>query len=151
MSSLISCAWETRDRWPASNSTVVAFMRFARNRSRSACPHRHGGELSGQRDEILCRIGRPRRNVDEGGDFRIRSGFADDRTAPGMADHHGGSILQRQRAARRCDGVGERCQRILHRGHMQARRLKARDDLAPGGPVRPGTVHQHHIARLCWP
>src|SRR5258708_30819888 len=26
---------ETRDRWPASSSTVVAFMRLARNRSRS--------------------------------------------------------------------------------------------------------------------
>src|ERR1700674_3972361 len=72
-----------------------------------ACPRRHGGEHSGQRDEILRRVGRPRRNVDEGGDLRIRSGFADDGTAPGMADQHGGSILQRQRAVRRCDGVGE--------------------------------------------
>src|SRR5712691_1371836 len=33
--SAISCGWETRERWPASSSTVVAFMRVARNRSKS--------------------------------------------------------------------------------------------------------------------
>ena len=33
--SAISLGWDTRDRWPASSSTVVAFMRLARNRSRS--------------------------------------------------------------------------------------------------------------------
>lgn len=35
MRSVTSLGWETSDRWPASISTVVACMRFARNRSRS--------------------------------------------------------------------------------------------------------------------
>ncbi len=35
INSAISSGWETRERWPASSSTVVAFMRAARNRSKS--------------------------------------------------------------------------------------------------------------------
>src|SRR5205085_4043094 len=35
ISSAISLGCDTSDKWPASSSTVVAFMRLARNRSRS--------------------------------------------------------------------------------------------------------------------
>ena len=114
----------------------------------NACPHRHGGELSRQSDEILPRIGCPRCDIDKRRDLRVDSRFANDGAAPGMGDQHGRSILQRQCAACGGDRIGERCQRILHRGDMQAGRLKARDDLGPAGAVRPRSVHQHHIARF---
>jgi hypothetical protein len=49
--------------------------------------------------------------------------------------------LQRQSAACRRDRICERGQRILHRGDLQARRLKARDNFGPARAVRPRSVY----------
>jgi len=63
-----------------------------------------------------------------------------------MRDQHGRAVLQRQGAAGRGDGIGQRRQRILHGGDFQPRGLKQRDDLGPARSVRPRPVHQHDIA-----
>ena len=111
-------------------------------------PRRHGREFRREGDEILRRVGRPRRDIDQRRDLRIVARLADDGAGPGMPDQHGRPVLQRQGAARRGDGIGERGQRILHRRHMQPGRLQKRDDLAPAGPVGPGAVDEDDVAGL---
>ena len=65
-----------------------------------------------------------------------------------MGDQHGRTILERQFAPGRSIGIGERGQRILHGGDVQAGGLKQRDHFGPAGAVRPCPVHQHDVARL---
>ena len=76
-----------------------------------------------------------------------RAGFRryKDSAAPGMGNQHSWAILQRQCAAGRSDRICEGGQRILHRGDLQARGLKARDHFGPARAVRPRSVYQHNV------
>ena len=88
-------------------------------------------KLLRKRDEILARIRRARRDIDERRDLRVGADFADHGAAPGMRHQHRRAVLLRQHAACLGNGIFQRGQRILHGGDVKARRLKLWNDLRP--------------------
>jgi hypothetical protein len=111
--------------------------------SRRACR-----KLLRKRDEILARIRRARRDIDQTRDLRIGACFTDHGAAPGMRHQHRRAVLLRQNAAGLGNGIFQRGQRILYRGDMKAGRLKLWNDLRPARSVGPRAVYQHDIPRL---
>src|SRR2546429_8451296 len=89
-------------------------------------------------------------HVDQRRDSWIIAYVADDRTAPRVRDQYGRSVLLGENAAGLRDGVGERGQRVLHRGHVQVRCLESRYHRGPARAVGPRSVYEDDIARDDW-
>ena len=65
-----------------------------------------------------------------------------------MGDQHGRAVLLGERAPGRFHRVGQRRERVLHGGAMQAGGLKDRDHFGPTRAIGPGAVYQHDVLRL---
>jgi hypothetical protein len=70
-----------------------------------------------------------------------------DLAAVGMAGHERRTALEAQDVAQAIDVVGERGQRELRRGDVEAVVLQALDDGAPTGSIRPGTMDEDEVRR----
>ena len=97
-----------------------------------ARPHWPSRKRPREGDEIFPGIWCPRRDIDKRCDLGVDPYFAEDGATPRMGNQHGRAILRRQCAACRSDRICECGQRILPRGDLQARRLKARDNNTDG-------------------
>ena len=62
-----------------------------------------------------------------------------------MPRQHRRAVLARQDPPRRSHGFIQGRQRILHRSHVEAGGLQARDDLGPGRAVGEQPMHEDNI------
>ena len=81
--------------------------------------------------ECLAHIGRKSCDINEAGDFRVVSGFGNDRAAVGMADQKYRSVLRVYDAVCRCHVIGNRTQGILDGYDVQTIGLQGWNEFRP--------------------
>ena len=67
-----------------------------------------------------------------------------------MTDQNRRAILPRQHTLGGRNRFGQRGQRVLHGGRVEAGRLQSRDHLGPARAVGEQSMHQHDVAGLYW-
>jgi len=102
----------------------------------------------GQGRVVFVRIGRARRDVNDGRNLGIDAGLGEDHAAEGMSHQDRWPLLHGEDALRRLHAGLQRRQRILHGRDLHAFRLQPCDDFGPARPVRKKTVYEDDIPRL---
>ncbi|MNK89182.1 hypothetical protein D3C87_1091820 [compost metagenome] len=92
----------------------------------------------------LTGIRRERGDIHQAADLLVGAGLTDYRTAPGVPDQDHVVALVVQDALGRRHVIGQRGQRVLHHGDLDAFSLQQRNDFGPVGAIGEGAVYDDH-------